>query len=122
MKKTNDNIPTGINYQVQQAIEQMVATLPKGTDLGLCDVISAMFSGYFVESGGGIMPAVEHYLRAFISDEGEKAARSRQQDVRFKCREGGVRRAVRIDGNNRQGGRATNGSDRVVTVWRYDAK
>ena len=59
VNKTNTNTPTTINYQVQQAIEQMVSTLPKGTALGLCDVISAMFSGYFIESGGGIMPAVE---------------------------------------------------------------
>ena len=63
---------------MQEAIEQMVSTLPKGTDLGLCDVVSAMFSGYFVESGGGIMPAVEQYLSRFISDEQEKAARSRR--------------------------------------------
>jgi len=56
----------------------MVTTLPKGTDLGLCDVISAMYSGYFIESGGGIMPAVEQYLRAFVSDETERAARSRR--------------------------------------------
>ena len=52
-------------YQVQEAIEQMVATVPKGTDLGLCDVISAMYSGYFVESGGAIMPAVDQYLNTF---------------------------------------------------------
>lgn len=78
MKKTNTNTPTAINYQVQQAIEQMVSTLPKGTDLGLCDVISAMFSGYFVESGGGIMPAVDQYLSAYITDEQERAARSRR--------------------------------------------
>ena len=78
MKTTNINTPTAVNYQVQQAIEQIVATVPKGTDLGLCDVISAMFSGYFVESGGGIMPAVDQYLRAFINDDEERAARSRR--------------------------------------------
>jgi hypothetical protein len=78
MKTTNPNPPTAVNYQVQQAIEQMVSTLPKGTDLGICDVISAMYSGYFVESGGGIIPAVDQYLRAFISDEKEIAARSRR--------------------------------------------
>jgi hypothetical protein len=78
VNKTNTNTPTAINYQVQQAIEQMVSTLPKGTDLGLCDVISAMYSGYFVESGGGIMPAVEQYLRAYVKDEAERAARSRR--------------------------------------------
>ena len=78
MNKTKTNTPTAINYQVQQAIEQMLSTVPKGTDLGLCDVISAMFSGYFVESGGGIMPAVDQYLSAFIPDEKERAARSRR--------------------------------------------
>lgn len=56
----------------------MVTTLPKGTDLGLCDVMSAMFSGYFVESGGRIMPAIDHYLRAWIPEEQERAARSRR--------------------------------------------
>ena len=56
----------------------MVTTLPKGTDLGLCDVISAMYSGYCVESGGSIMPAVEQYLRAYVTDETERAARSRR--------------------------------------------
>lgn len=56
----------------------MVTTLSKGTDLGLCDVISAMYSGYFIESGGGIMPAVEQYLSAYVSEETERAARSRR--------------------------------------------
>ena len=56
----------------------MVSTVPKGTDLALCDVISAMFSGYFVESGGGIMPAVDQYLRPFIPNEKKRAARSRR--------------------------------------------
>jgi len=78
VNKNITNTPIRINYQVQQAIEQMVSTLPKGTDLGLCDAISAMYSGYFIESGGGIMPAVEQYLRAFVSDETKRAARSRR--------------------------------------------
>lgn len=78
MKKNNTNTPTAVNYQVQQAIEQMVATLPKGTNLGICDAISAMYSGYFVESGGGIMPAVDQYLSTYIDDETERAARSRR--------------------------------------------
>ena len=56
----------------------MVSTLPKGTDLGMCDVVSAMYSGYFIESGGGVTPAVEQYLRPFISDETKRAARSRR--------------------------------------------
>ena len=76
VNKNITNTPITINYQVQQAIEQMVSTLPKGTDLGLCDVNSAMYSGYFIESGGGIMPAVEQYLRGFVADETERAARS----------------------------------------------
>ena len=78
MKKTNTNTPTKVNYQVQQAIEQMVSSLPKGTDLGMCDVVSALLSGYFIESGGGITPAVDHYLRAAIPDEKERAARTRR--------------------------------------------
>lgn len=78
MNKTKASTPTKINYQVQQAIEQMVSSLPKGTALGLCDVVSALFSGYFIESGGGIMPAVDHYLRAAIPDEKARAARSRR--------------------------------------------
>ena len=78
MKKNTQNTPTEINYQVQQVIEQMTSTVPKGTDLGLVDIISAMFSGYFVESGGGIMPAVDLYLADHISDERERAARSRR--------------------------------------------
>jgi hypothetical protein len=78
VNKTNTHTPTGINYQVQQAIEQMVSTVPKGTDLGLCDVISAMYSGYFVESGGSIMPAVDQYLSSFEMAEVERAARSRR--------------------------------------------
>lgn len=78
-KNQNLKTPATINYQVQQAIEQMVSPLPKGTDLGLCDVISAMYSGYFIESGGGIMPAVEQYLNQYLSDdEKERAARSRR--------------------------------------------
>ena len=56
----------------------MVSSLPKGTDLGLCDVMSAMLSGYFIESGGSLMPAVEHYLSQYIADEKERAARSRR--------------------------------------------
>ena len=29
-------------------------------------MVSALFCGYFIESGGGIVPAVNHYLRAAI--------------------------------------------------------
>lgn len=78
MNTMNTNTSININYQVQAAIKQMVTTLPKGTNLGMSDVISAMYSGYFVESGGSIMPAVEQYLRALVSGEKERAARSRR--------------------------------------------
>ncbi|MBK8900261.1 MAG: hypothetical protein IPM53_03690 [Anaerolineaceae bacterium] len=78
MNKIKPDTPTIINYQVQQAIEQMVTSLPKGTALGLCGVVSALFSGYFIESGGGTMPAVDHYLRTAIPDEKARAARSRR--------------------------------------------
>ena len=78
MKTKPTKSPVRINYHIQQTIEQMVTPLPKGTDLGLCDVISAMFSGYFVETGGRIMPAVDRYLSAEITDEKERAARSRR--------------------------------------------
>jgi len=56
----------------------MVAVVPKGTALGLCDLISALFSGYFIESGGAVMPAVEAFLGQEIKDEQERAARSRR--------------------------------------------
>ena len=56
----------------------MVSKVPKGTDLGLVDVMSAMLSGYFVESGGGMMPAIDQYLSTHIQDEEERAARSRR--------------------------------------------
>lgn len=78
MKKQSNQPPAGINYQAQQAIEQMVSTLPKGTDLALCDVISAMYSGYFIESGGAITPAVDRYLAAHSFDENERNARTRR--------------------------------------------
>ncbi|MCP4936091.1 MAG: hypothetical protein GY927_18285 [bacterium] len=37
-----------------------------------------MFSGYFIESGGAVMPAVEAFLRQEVEDEKERAARSRR--------------------------------------------
>lgn len=70
--------PTPANYRMLDLIEQMVAVAPKGTALGLCDVISAMFSGYFIESGGAVMPAVEAFLRQEVKEEKERAARSRR--------------------------------------------
>lgn len=69
---------TQANYRILDLIEQMVAVAPKGTDLGLCDLISAMFSGYFIESRGAVMPAVEAFLRQEVKDEQEREARSRR--------------------------------------------
>jgi len=70
--------PAQANYRILNLIEQMVAVAPKGTALGLCDLISALFSGYFIESGGAVMPAVEAFLRQEIQDEKEREARSRR--------------------------------------------
>ena len=78
MQNIKSNTPTKVNYHVQKLIEQMVGVAPKGTDLGLCDLISAMLSGYFIESGGGVMPAVEAYLRQEVKGEKEREARSRR--------------------------------------------
>ena len=67
---TNNHLQTSTeaNYRILDLIEQLVAVAPKGTDLGLCDLISALFSGYFIESGGAVMPAVEAFLRQEIKD------------------------------------------------------
>lgn len=78
MQNIHPKTPTQANYRILDLIEQLVTVAPKGTDAGLSDLISAMFSGYFIESGGAIMPAVEGYLRREIKDEGERAARSRR--------------------------------------------
>jgi hypothetical protein len=78
MKNTPSRTPTQANYRILDLIEQMVAIASKGTALGLCDLISAMFSGYFIESGGAVMPAVEAFLRQEVKDEKERAARSRR--------------------------------------------
>lgn len=78
MKITQVNTPTQAEERILSLIEQMMEVVPKGTALGLCDLISAMFSGYFIESGGAVMPAVEAYLRQEVEDEKERAARSRR--------------------------------------------
>jgi hypothetical protein len=39
----------------------MMDVVPKGTALGLCDLISAMPGGYFIESGRAVMPAAEAF-------------------------------------------------------------
>ncbi|MFL7807976.1 MAG: hypothetical protein AB8I80_05075, partial [Anaerolineae bacterium] len=66
------------NYRILNLIEQMVTVAPKGTALGLSDVVSAMFSGYFIESGGAVTPAIEAFLRREIKDEKEREARTRR--------------------------------------------
>ncbi len=78
MKTTQPNTPTQADYRILALIEQMMEVVPKGTALGLCDLISAMLSGYFIESGGAVMPAVETFLRQEVEDEAERAARSRR--------------------------------------------
>ena len=78
MKTTQANRPSQVEDRIVSLIEQMMEVVPKGTALGLCDLISAMFSGYFIESGGAVMPAVEAFLRQEVEDEEERAARSRR--------------------------------------------
>ena len=78
MKTTQANRPSQVEDRIVSLIEQMMDVVPKGTALGLCDLISAMFSGYFIESGGAVMPAVEAFLRQEVEDEEERAARSRR--------------------------------------------
>ncbi len=78
MQNIHPKTPTQANYRILNLIEQMVAVAPKGTALGLCDLISAMFSGYFIESGGAVMPAVEAFLRQEIKNEKEREARTRR--------------------------------------------
>ncbi len=78
MKTTQANPATQVEERILSLIEQMMAVVPKGTGLGLCDLISAMFSGYFIETGGAVMPAVEAYLRQAVAEEAERAARSRR--------------------------------------------
>ena len=78
MKTTQEKTPNQVEDRIVSLIEQMMEVVPKGTALGLCDLISAMFSGYFIESGGAVMPAIEAYLRQEVEDEEERAARSRR--------------------------------------------
>ncbi len=83
---TQPNTPTQVDYRIVSLIEQMMDVVPKGTVLGLCDLISAILSGYFIESGEAVMPALRHcsvqavkaFLRQEIEDEAERAARSRR--------------------------------------------
>jgi hypothetical protein len=78
MKNILSKTPTQANYRILDLIEQMVAVAPKGTALGLSDIVSAMFSGYFIASGGAVTPAIEAFLGQYIKNEKEKEARSRR--------------------------------------------
>jgi hypothetical protein len=78
MQNIHPKTPTQANYRILDLIEQMVTVAPKGTALGLSDLISAMFSGYFIESGGAVTPAAEAFLRREIKDEKEREARTRR--------------------------------------------
>lgn len=78
MKNIYSKTPTQANYRILNLIEQMVTVAPQGTALGLSDVISAMFSGHFIESGGAVTPAIEAFLRWEIEDEKEREARTRR--------------------------------------------
>jgi len=78
MKTTQVTPATQAEKRILFLIEQMMEVVPKGTALGLCDLTSAMLSGYFIEAGGAVMPAVEAFLRQGVEDEEERAARSRR--------------------------------------------
>lgn len=78
MQNIKQKTPTQANYRMLALIEQVVATAPKGTALGLSDVVSAMFSGHFIESGGAVTPAVEAFLRQEVKDEKERISRTRR--------------------------------------------
>jgi len=78
MQNIHPKTPTQANYRILNLIEQMVTVAPKGTALGLSDLISAMFSGCFIESGGAVTPAVEAFLRREIKDGKEREARTRR--------------------------------------------
>ena len=71
MKTIIPSTPTQANYRILELIEQLVSVVPKGTALGLSDLASAMFSGYFIESGGAVTPAIEAlYEMVMMSDVG----------------------------------------------------
>lgn len=72
MRNIHPKTSTQANYRILNLIEQMVTVAPKGTALGLCDLMSAMLSGYFIESGGAVMPAIEAFLRQEVQDEHER--------------------------------------------------
>ena len=78
MKTIIPSTPTQANYRILELIEQLVSVVPKGTALGLGDLASVMFSGYFIESGGAVSPAIEAFLHRQIKDEEERESRTRR--------------------------------------------
>jgi len=78
MKTTNPSTPAQAEYRILELIEQLFSVVSKGTALGLNDLASAMFSGYFIESGGAVTPAIEAFLSQKIEDVEEKKARTRR--------------------------------------------
>ena len=78
MRTTNPSTPTQAEYRILELIEQLVSVVSKGTALGLSDLASAMFSGYFIESGGAVTPAIEAFLRQKIKAAEKRAARTRR--------------------------------------------
>ena len=78
MQNKLSKTPAQVNYHILNLIEQMTTVAPKGTSLGLCDTISAMYSGYFIESGGAVTPAIEAFLRREVKEEKEREARTRR--------------------------------------------
>ena len=78
MQKNISKTPTQMNYHILNLIEQMVSVAPKGTDLGLCDTMSAMLSGFFIEGGGAVTPSVDAFIGRSIEDKVEHAARTRR--------------------------------------------
>ena len=78
MKTINPLTPTQANYRILELIEQLVSVVSKGTALGLSDLASAMFSGYFIESGGAVTPAIDAFLHRQIKDAKEREARTRR--------------------------------------------
>ena len=78
MKITNRTTSTQADYRILELIEQLVSVVSKGTALGLTDLASAMFSGYFIESGGAVTPAIEAFLHQKIEVAEKRAARTRR--------------------------------------------
>lgn len=78
VKNINLKTPTPVNYRILETLEQIMTVVSKGTDLGLTDLISALYSGYFIETGGAITPAVEGFLSQKIQEEKERERRTKR--------------------------------------------